>query len=129
MTEYENEILFYNLSDAVPVDDTTPILIDNENAQSITIINTSGSSWIFVNGVILYPLGSGNNSFTFRGNENELLQTKIGVIAVKTVGAINFGFCVIRKIYKQHGNNKTKLQSRFFDVDKQPSSKKRLRGY
>ena len=73
MTEIHNEILFYNLADTPPIDDATPILIDNENANSITIINTSVAGVVFVNNVPLYPFGSGRNAITFRGNENEIL--------------------------------------------------------
>lgn len=121
MIEVLNEILFYNLADTPPIDDSVPIVIDTENAQGITVINTSIAGVVYVNGVALFPFGVGKNYISFRGNENELLTSKINVIAIKTIGNADFGFCVIRKIYK---NANTKLQSRFFNSSTKPGRKK-----
>lgn len=100
MTEINNEIIYYNLEDAPPVDTDVPFEIDTEGCNSVRVINVSTNGVISVNGFIVFA----GEDINFRGNENELLTSKIFVLAAKFVGVLKFGFVVIKKTYK-HGTN------------------------
>lgn len=122
MQNIYNVIDFYNVQN-VPVESTYQI--DTKDCIDVRIVNTSTAGLIFVNNVILQPLGTGKNIFQYRGNEGEIFDGKIYVETANIVGNINYSFAVIRKTILKDAT--PKLQGRFFEFDKQPGSKKRLR--
>lgn len=91
MQSFYNDILFYKLASQKFTPSLLPI--DTKDCNSITIINSSTSGFINVNGITLNT----NQSIKFEGKDKELLfQQKVYITWTPSV-ATNLQATVIRK--------------------------------